>query len=84
MELSQKVRQALLKDWDPIGIQKVPECQDEYDRYVEPVCSILRSSKNLEQELFEHLWELETDHMALKGSELETRAFAQRLLKLKI
>jgi hypothetical protein len=30
-----RVRQILLHDWDPIGIQDVPEASDEYDRYVD-------------------------------------------------
>jgi hypothetical protein len=29
-----KVREVLMREWDPIGVRDAPEAQDEYDSYV--------------------------------------------------
>jgi hypothetical protein len=33
-KIQESIRLVLLRDWDPIGVQDVPEAQDEYDSYV--------------------------------------------------
>ena len=35
------VGRILLKDWDPIGVNDVPEPQNEYDSYVPGLCGLL-------------------------------------------
>ena len=37
--LHQKVKNILMQDWDPIGVQAIPEAQDEYDSYVPTIYS---------------------------------------------
>jgi hypothetical protein len=32
--IQESIREILLRDWDPIGVNDVPEAQDEYDSYV--------------------------------------------------
>jgi hypothetical protein len=32
-----RIRSVLMDDWDPIGVQGVPEAADEYDSYVMPI-----------------------------------------------
>ena len=66
------IRRVLLKEWDPIDIADVPEAQGEYDSYIPQGYKklILRSP---EHELFDYLWEVETNQMGLGGKEKPNR-----------
>jgi hypothetical protein len=72
------IRQILLEDWDPIGVRHIREAQHEYDAYV-PQLEQLLSEGASTREIFEYLWELETQHMALSGDRERTRQIAERL-----
>ena len=72
------VRQILLREWDPIGINEVPEAQDEYDNYVLPILELLQRRASVD-ELFAYLWRIETEHMCLRGNRSCTMAVARRL-----
>ena len=72
------IRMVLLCEWDPIGIAHIPEAQDEYDGYVSEIYGML-IRHSTKQELFEHLWWIETQHMGLYGNRLKTEAIAERL-----
>ena len=39
----------LLHDWDPIGVQNVPEAHDEYDSYVSGIYQLLASGASDER-----------------------------------
>ena len=79
--LFNRVREALLMDWDPIVIQDFPEAHDEYDSYVPGLCELLMR-KDPSGRVFSYLWKLETDHMGLRGDPSRTQAFAERLRSL--
>lgn len=66
----------LLKKWDPIGIQNIPEAKDEYSQYAIDLYKIIQSSGSCES-LFEYLWEVETQNMGLKGNKARTKEFAE-------
>jgi len=40
-----RVRQILLRDWDPIGIQDIAEASDEYDRYADKAYVMLMDER---------------------------------------
>jgi hypothetical protein len=40
-----RVRRILLHDWDPIGIQDIPEASDEYDRYADKAYVMLMDER---------------------------------------
>ena len=80
--LQNRIRDELLHEWDPIGIQKYPGAQDEYDSYVPDVCQLL-SSRAMEGEILNYLWWLETQHMGLQGQRERTEVFAKRLLQIR-
>jgi hypothetical protein len=63
-EIQQAIREALMQDWDPIGVADVPEAQDEYDSYVGPVYRLLVSGAS-DTELVDYLYTTETDTMGL-------------------
>ena len=79
--LHQKIRDVLLKEWDPIGVQAIPEAQDEYDGYVPTVYSMLIARKPI-NEVFEYLLWLETEHMGLTADRQRTQSIAERLVGL--
>ncbi|MBU4348570.1 hypothetical protein KJ671_03675 [Patescibacteria group bacterium] len=76
-----KIRTILLKEWDPIGIQDIPEAQDEYDSYIFSICKLIQL-KESEEELFNYLWWIETEQMGLSGNKEHTKTIAHRLFKL--
>lgn len=75
------IREALLHEWDPIGVGDIPEAQDEYDGYVASIYGLL-IHRSPEQKIFDHLWWLETEHMGLTGDRQRTLQFANRLARL--
>jgi hypothetical protein len=83
-EIQEQIRQVLLHDWDPIGVQEFPEAQDEYDSYVGGVYSLLVSHAQ-DEELLEHLYQIERDTMGL-GSRDKSRLLpvVQKLRKLNV
>ena len=77
----QAIREILLRDWDPIEVGDVAEAQDEYDSYIPSIYGRL-IHRISEQELFDHLWQIETEHMCLFGNRGKTQQVAQKLLLL--
>jgi hypothetical protein len=75
------VRVALLQEWDPIGVKHLFEASDEYDCCVSGVVRLLIDRKS-ENEIFDSLWHLETDHMGLHGDRPATSRFAKRLMEI--
>jgi hypothetical protein len=63
-QIQEDIRAVLLRDWDPIGINDVPEAQDEYDSYVGGVYRLLASGAS-EDQLIEHLRRIETTSIGL-------------------
>jgi hypothetical protein len=80
-DLQARIREVLLRDWDPIGVSDITEAVDEYDDYIHEIHGLLirRESRH---RLVDHLWWIETDHMALFGNRSRTEAVADRLMGL--
>lgn len=81
--LHRKIRGVLLEEWDPIGVQTIPEAQDEYDAYVSTLYAMLIARKSA-QALFEYLLWLETEHMGLSADRQRTRSIADKLASLSV
>lgn len=79
--LHQQIKDLLLREWDPIGVQAIPEAQDEYDGYVPTLHSMLISRKPA-HEVFEYLLWLETEHMGLTADRQRTQSIAEKLAGL--
>jgi hypothetical protein len=75
------IREILLRDWDPVGVGAVAQAQDEYDSYIPGIYGRL-IHRISEQDLFDHLWQIETEHMGLFGNRGKTQQVAQKLLLL--
>jgi hypothetical protein len=73
-----KINDLLLEFWDPIGVRNTKGAEDEYIQYANDIYEIIRHSKS-HAELFEYLWELQTEHMGLRGNRIKTEEFARLL-----
>lgn len=76
------LKRILLAEWDPIGVSQLAEAQDEYDSYVPEVARLLSRHAGA-REIFEYLWQLETQHMGLLGDRQKTQRIAERLASLR-
>lgn len=65
--------------WDPIGVAGTPQARDEYDGYVGPVFSLLRSGAS-ESELAAHLARIADERMGLPGRAKESLEAASLLV----
>ena len=82
--IQESIREILLRDWDPIGVNDVPEAQDEYDSYVGGVYRLLASHCSTKQ-MVDHLAKIESQTMELGVANREqlTR-IANQLLALDV
>lgn len=79
--LHARIKEVLLKEWDPIGVSATPQAQDEYDSYVPAIYSLLIARKSV-NEVNEYLLWLETEQMGLMADKQLTRSIAERLVAL--
>ena len=83
-EIQDVIRQVLLRDWDPIGVNNDPELADEYDSYIAPVYRILVGSRS-EDDLIGLLYRTERDQIGTAcESPEQLRPVAQKLLALDV
>ena len=78
---AEKVREVLIADWDPVGIQDVPNARDEYDQYVNSVTNMMGAG-NSAAAIAKHLLDIEVNVMGLKGNTERARLVAEKLLSL--
>jgi hypothetical protein len=62
--VQKSIHDILLRDWDPIGINDVPEAQDEYDSYIGGVYQLLASHSSRDQ-IVAYLATIESETMGL-------------------
>ena len=60
-----RVREILLRDWDPIGVYGVPEAADEYDTYADRTYVMLMDEDATAKEIAFYLFTVATEHMGL-------------------
>ncbi len=58
------IRQILMSQWDPIGVNDTPEAADEYDGYIGPLLDLLNARASSE-EVAEYLRTVEIERMGL-------------------
>jgi hypothetical protein len=55
----------LLHDWDPIGIQDIPEASDAYDRYADRAYVMLKDERATGEKIAADLELIAAEHMGL-------------------
>jgi len=82
LKLYNIIREAVHKDWDPIGVYLYSEEMGEYDGYLLDIYRLIDGG-GTEEEIFRFLWAVETNSMGLSGDEKATRSFSKWLSGLK-
>jgi len=78
------IRKVLFFDWDPIGVSKLGDLDDEYDAYIASIYRILVSSRS-EDDIVNRLNQIERDSMGLSGTDAaKLRPVARKLLELDV
>ena len=73
-----RVREILMRDWDPIGVAGVEEAADEYDSYVGRAYIMLMDEHASADAIAAYLLEIATDNMGLSG---DSASLAERSAK---
>jgi hypothetical protein len=81
VEIQGRIRQLLLREWDPIGVSGMEGPEDEYDSYLGGVYRLLASGAS-EHQIIEYLYEIETARMGLDGNRERLKDVAGRLTHL--
>jgi hypothetical protein len=63
-----RVREILMREWDPIGVAGSPEAADEYDSYVGKVYVMLMDDRAAKEQIAAYLYDVATNHMGLSSS----------------
>jgi hypothetical protein len=61
-----RIKEVLMREWDPIGISHEPNAHDEYDRYAMRLCSRLFDATSTEAEIAVYLAHIEGVWMGLE------------------
>jgi hypothetical protein len=80
--LLQSVKEALFREWDPIGLNSNPARSDEYDSYASEIVRLLQAEAD-EYKIAEHLRNLQRVNMGMSSTNEERdRGIARRLISL--
>jgi hypothetical protein len=82
------VRRILLGDWDPIGVQNLPDkyrqaTTDEYDSYIGPVIGMLVAGKS-KTEIADFLHDTEIRNIGIRRDRGAADATAEKLVDLRV
>ena len=77
-ELQRAVGEVLHYVWDPIGVCRVPQARDEYDGYVGPIVTLLRSGAS-SSEISQCLENIAVERMGLSGCREQSDKVASML-----
>lgn len=75
------IREALMEDWDPIGVRGIPEAQDEYDGCVPTIYKML-IRREPRHEISDYLWRVETEDMTLIGNGPAIAKCTDRIMRI--
>lgn len=79
----QLIDDILWNDWDPIGVNDMPEGRDEYRSYISRLVDLKISGADYE-EIAQHLFQIETSYMGLNGNIENCRRVSQTIVNLAI
>jgi len=80
-KLLHAIHKILLKEWDPLGIRRMPSMRDEYDDYLPNIFKLIRDNSS-ESEIFEYLWWIELKVLEKTGRKEHTLKIAKLLKEI--
>ena len=75
------IHKILLKEWDPLGIRRIPALRDEYDDYLPNIFKLIQEDSS-ESEIFEYLWWIELKVLEKTGRKEHTLKIAKLLKEI--
>jgi hypothetical protein len=69
-EVRSKIRAIFMAEWDPIGVNEVPEAADEYDSYIGGLYDLLEQGAS-EESIRTYLRQIEIDQMGMVNASRE-------------
>ena len=82
-EIQDSIREVLIREWDPIHVQDIPEAQDEYDGYVGGVYQLLSGDAS-EFMIATHLARIERESMGFSTRAEALLPVARRLRQIDV
>jgi hypothetical protein len=55
----------LFRDWDPIGVNALPQARAEYDIYADELCAMVRDEQATETAIAAHLFDISVTRMGV-------------------
>ncbi len=81
--LFESVREVLFREWDPIGVNDKPLCQDEYDNYARTICRYLNDRADA-YKIAHYLSQVQRTSIGMPNiDDDQNQRIARRLLELK-
>ena len=77
-KLNESVKRILWENWDPIGVNDIPEAIGEYDSYAPSVTTLLLNGADV-RKIRNHLHSIETTPMGMNGDLARCEDAAQLL-----
>ena len=82
-DLTSKIRQLLLSDWDPQDASRLPEAANTYDTYIPTIIELLHTGAT-EDTLVDFFYDRERESMCFPGlGKARLRPLARKLLALR-
>jgi hypothetical protein len=70
-----RVRELLMREWDPIGVSGIPQAADEYDNYIDEVYMMLMERRASCETMAAYLFDIATNYMGISAhAELAERS----------
>ena len=83
MELYKFIGNILLQEWDPIGVNGVPEAADEYNSYLPVVFNKAMNNESAEA-IANYLKEIEMERMSLNCNMQKNKEIALKIINKKM
>jgi len=77
----QLIDEILWNEWDPIGVNDIPEVRDEYHSYTWKIVELKMRGADCET-IAQYLFEIETGHMGVNGNLEICRRVSQNIISL--
>jgi hypothetical protein len=65
-----RIRDLLMREWDPIGVSEIPGAEDEYDSYIGKVYAMLMDQRANAEEIAAYLFNVAVSGMGLSAYEM--------------
>ena len=82
LTLYKLINELLMTEWDPCGVNGVPEARDEYDSYVPQIFKLAMDGSSPER-IAKHLLFIENEQMCCKESKKVCLSVANKIVNKK-